>query len=83
MLKKYDDNLINKLKSSQSKAISITKKVDVKYCLLNDKKSAQKVLSKDLVYKGAFRLSSRTPHAYKISYELLYLIFCHLNILNL
>ena len=30
------------------------------YCLLNDKKSAQKVCSKDLVYKGTFRLSSRT-----------------------
>ena len=38
------------------------------YCLLNDKKSAQKVWSKDQVYKGTFQLSSRTPHAYKISY---------------
>ena len=50
------------------------------YCLSNDKKSAQKVWSKDLVYKVTFRLSSRTPHAYKISYELLDLIFYHLNI---
>ena len=33
-----------------------------RYCLLNDKKSAQKVWFKDLVYKGTFRLSSRTPH---------------------
>ena len=32
-----------------------------KYGLLNDKKNAQKVWSKDLVYKGTFRLSSRTP----------------------
>ena len=45
------------------------------YCLLNDKKSAQKVWFKDLVYKGTFRLSSRTPHAYKISYELIDLFF--------
>ena len=45
------------------------------YCLLNDKKSAQKVWSKDLVYKGTFRLSSRTPHAYKISYEVLHIVF--------
>ena len=31
------------------------------YCLLNDNKSAQKVLSKDLKYEKTFRLSSRTP----------------------
>ena len=30
------------------------------YCLLNEKKSAQKIWSKDLMYKGTFRLSSRT-----------------------
>ena len=48
---------------------------------MNDKKSAQKVWPKDLVYKGTFRLSSRTPHTYKISYELLDLVFffCQLN----
>ena len=34
------------------------------YCLLKDKKSAQKVLSKDLVHKKTFRLSSRTPQLY-------------------
>ena len=31
------------------------------YCLLNNKKSTQKVWPKDLVYKETFRLSSRTP----------------------
>ena len=40
------------------------------YCLLNDKKSAQKVWSKDLVYKGTFRLSRRTP-----IYKLIVLLF--------
>ena len=49
------------------------------HCLLNYKKSAQKVVwSKDLVYKGTFRLSSRTPHAYKVSYELLRIVFSSL-----
>ena len=31
------------------------------YSLLNDKKSAQKVWSKDLVYGKTFQLSSHTP----------------------
>ena len=47
--------------------------VFIVYRLLSDKKSAQKVWSKDLVYKGTFLLSSRTQHAYKVSYELLHI----------
>ena len=31
------------------------------HCLLDDKKSAKKVQSKDLVYEKSFQLSSRTP----------------------
>ena len=27
------------------------------------------------MYKGTFRLSSHTPHAYKVSYELLHIVF--------
>ena len=50
------------------------------YCLLKNKKGAQKVWSKDLEYKGTFRFSSRTPHAYKVSYKLLHIIFYHLSI---
>ena len=37
---------------------------------MNDKKSAQKVWSKDLVCEKTFRLPIRTPHAFTISYEL-------------
>ena len=57
--------------------------VDIFFCLLNDKKSTQKVWSKDLVYKGTFRLSSRTPHAYKFSYELTQKFFLSFKYLNL
>ena len=53
------------------------------YYLLNDKKCAQKVWYKDLVYKGSFRLSSRTPHAYKVCYKLLHIVFLSLKYLNL
>ena len=45
------------------------------YLLFIDKKSAQKVWSNDLVYEKTFRLSSRTLHALKISYELKKQIF--------
>ena len=39
------------------------------YLLFIEKKSAQKVWSNDLVYEKTFRLWSRTPHAFTISYE--------------
>ena len=50
------------------------------YCLFNDEKSAKKVWSKNLVYKGIFRLLIRIPSAYTISNELLQIIFYYLNI---
>ena len=59
----------------------VRKFFNVKYRLL--KKSAQKVWSKDLVYKGTFQLSSRTPHAYKVSYELTHITFLSFKYLNL
>ena len=34
------------------------------YCLLNEKKCAQKVWSKEMLHEKTFRISSRTPHAY-------------------
>ena len=36
------------------------------YCLLNDKKNAQKVWSKELVYKRTFRLSIRTQEQFNV-----------------
>ena len=40
--------------------------MSAQYCLFNDKKSLQKVRSKDLVHEKAFWLSSCKPHAFKI-----------------
>ena len=39
-------------------------------CLSNEKKSAQKVWSKDLMYEESFRLSRRIPHAFTVPYDL-------------
>ena len=38
----------------------------LKYCLLNDKKYAQKVCSYDLVHEKTFRLSSHTPDQFNV-----------------
>ena len=46
--------------------------------LLNEKKSAQKVWSKDLMHEKTFRLSSQTPHAYTVSQELLLIDFINI-----
>ena len=64
---------IEKLKSLLSSLI--------RYCLLNDKKYPQKVWSKDLVYKGTFRLSSRTPEQFNVMprtnyYYYYYTVYC-------
>ena len=45
------------------------------YCFIDQqkKKSAQKIWSKDLVHKKTFLLLNRTPQAFKIYLELLYI----------